>query len=195
MITNPKRSESVADAPPMPAAPDRAGSAHHAFMLESPFGLVFVAHRNRRVSGLLISEGKDHSNGHRDFALYMKREVGVDVVADPAPDPGWTASIGTALAEGRTDVPVDLSSRSPFQQRALQVVIGIPRGEVRTYAEVAAALNRPGAARAVGTAMARNPVPLLVPCHRVVPSVGGVGNYAYGPVLKRRILTSEGVVV
>ena len=171
------------------------GSVHRSFMLASPVGLVFVAHCNRRVSGLLIAEGRDRSSGYRDFARYMECAVGVGVEIDPAPDPCWVASISRALAEGRTDVPVDLSSRSSFQQQALLAVMSIPRGEVRTYTEVADIVGRPKAARAVGTAMARNPVPLLVPCHRVVPVVGGVGSYAYGPALKRRLLMREGVVV
>ena len=71
----------------------------------------------------------------------------------------------------------------------------IPRGEVRTYGELAAIVGRPRAARAVGTAMARNPVPLLVPCHRVVPSSGGVGNYGFGSDLKAKLLAGEGVVL
>ena len=66
---------------------------------------------------------------------------------------------------------------------------------VRTYGELAAAVGRPNAARAVGTAMARNPVPLLVPCHRVVPSSRGVGNYGYSPELKAKLLANEGAVV
>lgn len=67
----------------------------------------------------------------------------------------------------------------------------IPYGEVRTYAEVAEMAGHPNAYRAVGTACARNPLPLIIPCHRVVPSSGGIGSYAGGSSLKRRLLELE----
>ena len=63
-----------------------------------------------------------------------------------------------------------------------------------TYGALAARLGHPKAARAVGTACARNPVPLIVPCHRVVPRGGGVGSYAGGPDVKRRLLAHEGAL-
>ncbi|MCY3617276.1 MAG: MGMT family protein, partial [Acidimicrobiaceae bacterium] len=129
------------------------------------------------------------------FVDYMRDEVGTDVEPDPDPDPKLVARVGEALATGRTDVPVDLSSRSEFHQEVLRATARIPRGEVRTYGELAEIVGRPRAARAVGTAMARNPVPLLVPCHRVVPSSGGVGNYGYRPELKAKLLAGEGVVL
>ena len=123
----------------------------------------------------------------------MRREVDAAVVADPHPDSAWLARIERTLADGSTDIPVDLSSRSSFQQRVLYATAEIRRGEVRTYAEIAVSVGSPRAARAVGAAMARNPIPLLVPCHRVVPSSGGVGEYGYGAELKRELLAREGV--
>ena len=73
-------------------------------------------------------------------------------------------------------------------------MLEIPRGEVRPYAWVAAELGRPLAVRAVGNAVARNPIPFVIPCHRVVRSDGRIGNYgAGGPVAKRAVLESEGV--
>jgi O-6-methylguanine DNA methyltransferase len=71
----------------------------------------------------------------------------------------------------------------------------IPRGEVRTYEWVARQVGRPRAVRAVGNILAKNVVPLVVPCHRVVPTSGGVGNYAFGSALKRELLQREGVDV
>ena len=68
----------------------------------------------------------------------------------------------------------------------------IPRGEVRTYAWVARKARRPGAARAVGTALKRNPFTVIVPCHRVVRSDGDIGEYALGRDLKRKLLEIEG---
>ena len=90
---------------------------------------------------------------------------------------------------------MDLSFVSPFEQAVLAACRAIPRGEVRTYADLAAAVGRPGAARAVGNAMRRNPVPLLVPCHRVVRRDGTIGQYSMGgPEMKRRLLQLEGAL-
>ncbi len=103
----------------------------------------------------------------------------------------------TNAAAGRSyePVPTDLSGLPEFHQKVLKVLQQVPRGEVRTYAWLAREVGRARAARAVGNAMAHNPVPLLIPCHRVVPSSGGVGNYGLGPALKRELLAREGVAV
>ena len=177
------------------SVPEKAGQPHLWFMADSPAGPVFVAHSNGWVSGLQITpDGYEPDPGR--FVDYMHDEVGTDVEPDPDPDPKLVARVSEALATGRTDVPVDLSSRSPFHQEVLRATARIPRGEVRTYGELAAAVGRPRAARAVGTAMARNPVPLLVPCHRVVPSSGGVGSYGgFSSDLKAKLLANEGVTL
>ena len=176
------------------SVPEKAGQTHLWFMVDSPAGPVFVAHSNGWVSGLQITpDGREPDPGR--FVDYMRDEVGTDVEPDPDPEPKLVARVSEALAAGRTDVPVDLSSRSPFHQEVLRATARIPCGEVRTYGELAAAVGRPNAARAVGTAMARNPVPLLVPCHRVVPSSGRVGNYGFGSDLKAKLLANEGVTL
>jgi O-6-methylguanine DNA methyltransferase len=92
---------------------------------------------------------------------------------------------------GRVDV--DLRGRSPFEADVLAAARTIPPGEVRTYAWVAAEVGRPGAVRAVGSALGRNPVPVLVPCHRVVRSDGAVGDYVFGTAYKTALLAAEGV--
>ena len=76
--------------------------------------------------------------------------------------------MAAALAGEKVEVPADLSGTTPFQRRVLETVKGIPRGEVRPYAWVAREAGSPKASRAVGSVMAKNPVPLVVPCHRVV---------------------------
>ncbi len=88
------------------------------------------------------------------------------------------------------DVPVDVRG-TPFQRRVWRVLRSIPRGQTRTYAEVARRLGRPGAARAVARACASNPVALLVPCHRVVRSDGSLGGYRWGTWRKRMLLERE----
>jgi len=88
-------------------------------------------------------------------------------------------------------VSVDLSTVPDFQRRVLEAARQIPFGEARPYAWVAEQIGRPRAVRAVGTALARNPVPLIVPCHRVWRSDGGLGGYLFGTDVKSRLLALE----
>ncbi len=163
---------------------------HRWFTVAGPVGDVFVAHVSGRVSGLALAESV---GGDGDgFEAWMRREVGTEATPDPDPDPALVERVRAALDEGRTDVPVDLGSRTPFHRQVLEHLLTIPKGEVRTYGQVAAAVGRPRAHRAVGSAVARNPVSLLVPCHRVVPAAGGVGNYGSGPHRKEALLNREG---
>lgn len=90
---------------------------------------------------------------------------------------------------------IDFSGLTEFERDVLTTIRKIPRGEVRPYAWVARAVRRPRAIRAVGNVMANNPMPFVLPCHRVVPSGGGVGNYAFGPDRKKRVLRSEGAPI
>jgi O-6-methylguanine DNA methyltransferase len=88
-------------------------------------------------------------------------------------------------------VPVDLHEASEFQGKVLRAAGDIPFGQARPYAWVAKRIGHPGAVRAVGTALGKNPVPLIVPCHRVLKSDGGVGGYIFGARLKGRLLEIE----
>jgi methylated-DNA-[protein]-cysteine S-methyltransferase len=99
---------------------------------------------------------------------------------------------GQGVDKPRVDWSDDLS---PLERDVLGTLPKIPRGEVRTYEWVARQVGRPRAVRAVGNILARNAVPLVVPCHRVVPTAGGVGNYAFGSPMKRELLRREGVDV
>ena len=89
--------------------------------------------------------------------------------------------------------PIDLSAGSAFQRRVWEVLRTIPRGKTLTYTEVAIAIGRPKAVRAVGGACGANPVPVLVPCHRVLAAHGGLGGFSGGLDLKRTLLAREGV--
>ena len=86
-----------------------------------------------------------------------------------------------------------LATRPAFQQAVLRAEHAIPRGRVSTYGLIARHLGKPGAARAVGNALAANPFPLIVPCHRAVRSDGALGGYQGGPAMKRALLEREGI--
>lgn len=109
------------------------------------------------------------------------------------PPRSWADRIPRALEEGRPgSLPLDLEVTS-FRRRVLELAAEIPRGEVRSYGWLARRLGKGGAARAVGSAMATNPVPLIIPCHRVVRSDGRIGEYSLGgPENKWTLLRAEG---
>jgi methylated-DNA-[protein]-cysteine S-methyltransferase len=97
--------------------------------------------------------------------------------------------------EGRRpgfDLPVDLSLVAPFTDRVLTRTAAIPPGQVLTYGEVATEIGHERAARAVGNALGSNPIPIVVPCHRVVRSGGGLGGYTGGVHRKKHLLGLEG---
>jgi len=122
----------------------------------------------------------------------------------PAVDPGWSedpasfAEIGAAIdaelagAQPRQAIPVAFRGGTPFQRRVWEELRTIPRGVTVTYGELAARLGMPGAARAVGSAVARNPISVVVPCHRVVGADGSLTGYAGGVERKGQLLAMEG---
>ena len=93
----------------------------------------------------------------------------------------------------RFRVKLDLSGLTPFQRRVLEACAKIAYGKMATYGELARRIGRPGAARAVGRALARNPVPIVVPCHRVIAADGSLGGFSARPgvMLKRWLLELE----
>lgn len=106
-------------------------------------------------------------------------------------------AVARLLAGGREDlssIPVDLGDLPEFERKVLEATMAIPVGETRTYGELASGLGTPGAARAVGRALGRNPVPIIVPCHRVLASNGGSGGFSApgGASTKLKMLEIEG---
>ena len=93
----------------------------------------------------------------------------------------------------RLDVPVDFNGQTPFHRKVWEVLQRIPYGRVRSYGWVARKVGKPKAARAVGAACGANPVPLLVPCHRVIAGDGSLGGFSGGLGVKKRLLKLEGI--
>jgi|MTBAKSStandDraft_2_1061841.scaffolds.fasta_scaffold02193_15 methylated-DNA-[protein]-cysteine S-methyltransferase len=104
----------------------------------------------------------------------------------------------TAFLEGDpvsfAEVPLDFSLCSPFQSAILKTERQIPTGQIVTYSHLAAAAGKNGAARAAGHALARNPYPLIIPCHRAIRSDGTPGGYQGGMIMKKRLLEREGII-
>jgi len=111
------------------------------------------------------------------------------------PEPLRRQVFAAVKGEGVEKPAIDFGEASDLERHVLQTMAKIPRGEVRSYSWLAQQVGKPKAVRAVANVVARNCIPFIVPCHRVVPAGGGVGKYAYGSKMKRDLLQREGVDV
>jgi O-6-methylguanine DNA methyltransferase len=172
---------------------DRLGLADAYVRVEGPIGPLFVAFGR---DGISLVERADRSDAG-DFEAAFRATFGRSVRRiDRAPELIERVIDQRLWGKSKPSgpLPLDLHELPDFEQQVLRKVLEIPRGEVRPYAWVAAELGRPLAVRAVGNAVARNPIPFVIPCHRVVRSDGRIGNYgAGGPTAKRAVLESEGM--
>jgi O-6-methylguanine DNA methyltransferase len=156
--------------------------------IDSPLGRLVVAWNGLGVVSVDVA-GDDGAFEARHLASTGRRAL-------PAEVPSRLANAIARRMDGdrRVRIALDLRGHSAFEQDVWRKALEIPRGEVRPYGWVAAEIGRPRAVRAVGTALGHNPVPLIVPCHRVVRSDGSIGQYSLGgPDNKRTILSAEGL--
>jgi AraC family transcriptional regulator of adaptative response/methylated-DNA-[protein]-cysteine methyltransferase len=155
---------------------------------DTSLGSLLVAVTDRGLCKIDLADDArsvEESLHHEFHAAHIRRED--DALAPVVDDV-------VARIDGRVptrDLPLDVQGTA-FQRRVWEELRRIPAGETRTYAEVAEAIGAPRASRAVGSACGANPVPIVVPCHRVVPAAGGVGNYGLGPHRKVELLRREG---
>lgn len=159
--------------------------------METPVGDVLIVTSDKGVLEIsYLREHDCHESLHeveqRGFLVYERQDA-----------------VGTVIDElqqyfrhqrNAFSVPVDLTGVTEFTQRVLDATVDIPYGQVRTYGDVAGLIGKPGASRAVGNALGRNPVPVIIPCHRVILASGAMGWYTGGPDIKRTLLGIEGVV-
>ncbi len=130
-----------------------------------------------------------------EFRALHAQRFGRDLVEGELPAKMRRQVEAAISGEGVAKPSVDLDDVTEFERSVLQILTTIPKGEVRTYAWVARQAGKPNAVRAVGNICARNVVPFVVPCHRVVPTSGGIGSYAFGSPEKRALLKKEGVAI
>lgn len=175
----------------MTPASYRAGGAGATVVytvVDSPLGALLVAATERGVCKVTIGDSA------RECERWLRAEFHAAVIVRDDDALGEVVADVLSRLDGRTPastLPLDVRGTA-FQRRVWEELQRIPAGETRTYGEVAEAIGAPRAARAVGSACGSNPVPVVVPCHRVVPASGGVGNYGLGPQRKRAILEKEG---
>jgi len=174
----------------VPAVLDRVGlhPGDGFVLVHGPAGDLFVVFTDEGISAV-VPGAVVGGDGER-FARHHHRTTGR--TARPAARP--PAGLAGALRSGRArNLRYDLSGLTPFERAVLTTTLEIPPGEVRPYGWVARQIGRPRAVRAVGSALGRNPVPVLIPCHRVVRTDGHIGQYGLGVPLKRALLSAEGV--
>lgn len=156
--------------------------------VSTPIGRLYVGFKESRIAYIGIDTGEPIES----VRLRVEQRLRRPVVMGEAP--AWLRQTLDRFFRTWTvdDAALDISDLTPFEQATLRATAQIPPGEVRSYSWVASQIGRPKAARAVGRVMARNPLPLLFPCHRVVDSSGALHNYFYGLDMKARLLAMEG---
>ena len=153
----------------LPAVMRRVGLADSYWQLESPVGTVYIAHSKAGIS--MVTRARSAADFERAFRRRLGRAVYPEQKVPPA---AVRALIRNLKGKGAPRLQFDLRGLSEFERAVLMKALEIPSGEVRPYSWIAKEIGRPGAVRAAGSALAKNPVPLLIPCHRVPQSASFV---------------------
>jgi methylated-DNA-[protein]-cysteine S-methyltransferase len=158
---------------------------------DTPVGRLLIAVTEHGVCEIHYDADPDEE------AERLARLFGVRVLRSPRPTDDARQQLDEYFAGGRRDftLEVDLRPTGEFGRAVLEELAQVPYGELTTYGTLAARAGRPRAARAVGTVMNRNPVPIVLPCHRVVGSTGSLVGYAGGLDRKRTLLELEGALL
>lgn len=157
--------------------------------IDTPIGTLLLAATDRGLVRVAFP-----TEGHDRVLARLADEVSPRILAAPARLDPVARELDEYFGRGRQsfDVPLDLRLARGFRRTVVERLPGIPYGTTATYAAIADAAGSPRAVRAVGTACATNPLPVVVPCHRVVRSDGSLGQYAGGPAIKAALLELEG---
>jgi methylated-DNA-[protein]-cysteine S-methyltransferase len=160
--------------------------------LETPLGRIFLAATDAGLARLSFGQSE------AAFVTEVREALKAEPVRAPEKLKRMAGQVKAYLGGKRRafDMPVDLQSVTTFQQRVLRAALKIPRGQTLTYSEVARRIGQPRAARAVGQALSRNPIPIVVPCHRVLAADGSLRGYSGGQGVKTKawLLALEGAL-
>jgi O-6-methylguanine DNA methyltransferase len=159
----------------------------------TPVGNIWVAVDDKGLVAI------DYDIDEAEFIQYLENRINVRPVRSGVEVAGATGQIFDYLTgkTSRINLPVDLRTATNFQRKVLEATSRVPRGQVATYAEIAKQIGKPSAFRAVGQALRRNPIPIVIPCHRVIASDGTLGGYGgiLGDKRKIKLLKLEGVML
>lgn len=159
-----------------------------AITFKTPWGYVEIAASEKGVTSIDLSPSNRRTSSRQ-------QQVGEDGAAAALLTEAQTQLL--AYIEGTRrefSLPVDMSAGTPFQRKVWKAITRIPYGRVRSYQWVATRLGGKQYARAVGMALGANPVPILVPCHRIIAHDGSLGGFGCGLPMKRRLLKLEGTL-
>ncbi len=154
---------------------------------ESPFGPALVMGTDKGICGLGFAAETGEEHAMQDL---ISRWPEAAFVEDPMMLRPWVLAAFGAESADLSKAPLFLIG-APFQIKVWEALLSIPSGQVTTYSEIAQAVGNPRAVRAVGTAVGRNPVSWLIPCHRALRKSGGLGGYHWGLPVKRAMLAYE----
>ncbi len=154
---------------------------------ESPFGPALVMGTEKGICGMAFAAETGESAAMEDLVGRWPRATFVE---DPMMLRPWVLQAFGATHLANSDTPLFLIG-APFQIKVWEALLHIPSGHVTTYSELAGAVGHPRAVRAVGTAVGRNPISWLIPCHRALRKSGGLGGYHWGLPVKRAMLAWE----
>jgi methylated-DNA-[protein]-cysteine S-methyltransferase len=159
-------------------------------LAETPIGTLLVATTERGLCRISFDPQPDRE------AEWLAQTFGVKVLRAARPVDPVRRQLDEYFKGTRTsfELPVDLRQSAPFSRTVLEKLARVPYGEVTTYGALARAADRPQAARAVGTVMNRNPIPIVLPCHRVVGANGSLVGYGGGLERKEKLLKLEGAL-
>ena len=153
----------------------------------SPLGSIAIAATDKGLAGLWFAENQRYLPSELTDSKAWPEDANHPVLQQAS------QQLGEYFAGRRCrfDLPLDLSSGTAFQQSVWQALLAIPQGEVTSYGEVSRRIGKPSAVRAVGGAIGRNPVSIIVPCHRVTGTSGALTGYAGGLDRKTALLRLE----
>lgn len=153
----------------------------------TPFGRAVLAITDHGLCQFAFCGTRTDTDAWKELEAQWR---GWSITRDDAAASAWARRV---LA-GEAALPLDVRG-TPFQQRVWQALRAIPMGTTTSYGALAVAIGHPRACRAIGTAVGRNPIAVAIPCHRVLPVAGGIGNYRWGSGIKRLLLAREGIPI